>query len=105
MANALAPDAPPALVEEIYAHRFANPPDAAGWQAQAERARDFVTALWDPKLGRFWVGTLPDGVTINRANSGLDAANYGRPAPEGNDRNIRSTCPVEHSSHVGFVAG
>jgi hypothetical protein len=45
----------------------------AGWQQKAQRARDFVTALWDPKLGRFWVGTLPDGVTINRANSGLDA--------------------------------
>jgi hypothetical protein len=45
----------------------------AGWQAKAQRARDFVTALWDPELGRFWVGTLPDGVSINRANSGLDA--------------------------------
>jgi len=47
-------------------------PDA-GWQAQAQRARDFVGALWDPELGRFWVGTLPDGVSTNRANSGLDA--------------------------------
>jgi 3-oxoadipate enol-lactonase len=33
--NALAPDAPPELVEEIYAYRLANPPDLAGWQAQA----------------------------------------------------------------------
>jgi 3-oxoadipate enol-lactonase len=33
--NALAPDAPAALVEEIYAYRLANPPDLAGWQAQA----------------------------------------------------------------------
>jgi hypothetical protein len=47
-------------------------PDA-DWQAKATRARDFVAALWDPELGRFWVGTLPDGVSINRANSGLDA--------------------------------
>jgi len=43
------------------------------WAAQAARARDFVSALWDPELGRFWVGTLPDGTSINRANSGLDA--------------------------------
>jgi hypothetical protein len=45
----------------------------ADWQAQATRARDFVALLWDPELGRFWVGTLPDGISINRANSGLDA--------------------------------
>jgi hypothetical protein len=47
-------------------------PDA-GWQENAARARGFIAALWDPELGRFWVGTLPDGVSINRANSGLDA--------------------------------
>lgn len=35
VANALAPDAPAALVEEIYAYRLANPPDPAGWKAQA----------------------------------------------------------------------
>ncbi|GAB2178725.1 hypothetical protein [Dongia sp. agr-C8] len=45
----------------------------AGWEGRAQHARDFVAALWDPALGRFWVGTLPDGVSINRANSGLDA--------------------------------
>lgn len=44
-----------------------------GWQAQAKRARAFVAALWDAEHGRFWVGTLPDGTSINRANSGLDA--------------------------------
>jgi 3-oxoadipate enol-lactonase len=33
--NALAPDASPALVDEIYAYRLANPPDPVGWQAQA----------------------------------------------------------------------
>jgi hypothetical protein len=44
-----------------------------GWQARAKRARDFVAALWDPEQGRFWVGTLPDGTSTNRVNSGLDA--------------------------------
>ncbi len=45
----------------------------AGWEGKAQHARAFVAALWDPAPGRFWVGTLPDGVSINRANSGLDA--------------------------------
>ncbi len=33
--NALAPDAPEALVDEICAYRRANPPDPVGWQALA----------------------------------------------------------------------
>jgi hypothetical protein len=45
----------------------------AGWEAKAQSARDFVGALWDHPEGRFWVGTLPDGTSINTANSGLDA--------------------------------
>ena len=47
-------------------------PDSA-WQNNAGFARGFVTALWDPKSRHFWVGTLPDGTSINRGNSGLDA--------------------------------
>jgi pimeloyl-ACP methyl ester carboxylesterase len=39
--NALAPDAPDALVERIYAHRLAAPPDPAGWQAQAAAGTGF----------------------------------------------------------------
>jgi hypothetical protein len=53
--------------------RLARLQPDAGWLAKAQQARGFVAALWDPALGRFWVGTLPDGVSINRANSGLDA--------------------------------
>jgi pimeloyl-ACP methyl ester carboxylesterase len=33
--NALAPDAPPELIDEIYAYRLAHPPDPGGWAAQA----------------------------------------------------------------------
>jgi pimeloyl-ACP methyl ester carboxylesterase len=33
--NALSPDPPPALVDEIVAYRTANPPEGAGWYAQA----------------------------------------------------------------------
>jgi pimeloyl-ACP methyl ester carboxylesterase len=39
--NALAPGAPEALVEEIYALRVAHPPDPAGWQAQAAASAAF----------------------------------------------------------------
>jgi 3-oxoadipate enol-lactonase len=39
--NALAPGAPAALIEEIYALRLANPPDPVGWQGQAAAAAAF----------------------------------------------------------------
>jgi len=53
--NALAPDAPEALVEEILALRVANPPDPAGWSAQAG-----VAAAFDAydRLGSLDVPTL-----------------------------------------------
>jgi pimeloyl-ACP methyl ester carboxylesterase len=39
--NALSVDAPSELVDEIYARRLANPPDPAGWQAQAAAGTTF----------------------------------------------------------------
>lgn len=39
----------------------------ARWRERAEHARRFVLAMWDPGEGKFWTGTDPDGVTINRA--------------------------------------
>jgi 3-oxoadipate enol-lactonase len=39
--NALAPDAPPELVDRIYALRLANPPDPIGWLAQSAAALAF----------------------------------------------------------------
>jgi hypothetical protein len=44
-----------------------------GFEAQAATARAFVAAQWDEASGHFWVGTIPDGVTSNRQNAGLDA--------------------------------
>ena len=44
-----------------------------GMAAEAGRARQFLDAMWQPREGRFLVGTLPDGVTANRRQSGLDA--------------------------------
>jgi hypothetical protein len=53
--------------------RLARLQPQGDWAEEADRARDFVSALWDPELGRFWVGTLPDGAGLNRKNSGLDS--------------------------------
>jgi pimeloyl-ACP methyl ester carboxylesterase len=39
--NALAADASAELIQELYDRRIANPPDPAGWQAQAAAGRDF----------------------------------------------------------------
>jgi len=39
--NALAPDAPAALVERLYERRLANPPDPVGWPAQAAAGMGF----------------------------------------------------------------
>lgn len=39
--NALGSDPPPELVDELFARRVANPPDPAGWQAQAAAGMGF----------------------------------------------------------------
>lgn len=45
----------------------------AGYPRQAAAARAFVASQWQGASGHFLTGTLPDGVTPNRATSGLDA--------------------------------
>jgi pimeloyl-ACP methyl ester carboxylesterase len=40
--NALASDAPPELVQALFERRVANPPDPAGWQAQAAAGIGFA---------------------------------------------------------------
>jgi len=40
--NALAPDAAPELVEELYRRRLENPPDPVGWPAQAAAGMSFA---------------------------------------------------------------
>jgi len=40
--NALGDDPPTELVDELYARRLANPPDPAGWQAQAAAGTTFA---------------------------------------------------------------
>ncbi len=43
------------------------------WAAPARVAQGFVAAMWDRAASRFFIGTLPDGITANRAGSALDA--------------------------------
>jgi PKD repeat protein len=38
----------------------------AKWRDAAEKARGLVLSMWDPVEGKFWTGTQPDGVTINK---------------------------------------
>ncbi|HVT51984.1 MAG TPA: hypothetical protein VHE77_10470 [Dongiaceae bacterium] len=45
----------------------------AGWDAQAATAQRFVAAEWNAAEDRFLVGTLPDGMTPNLKNSGIDS--------------------------------
>ncbi|KJK14390.1 hypothetical protein UB46_38805 [Burkholderiaceae bacterium 16] len=43
------------------------------WPAAARRARGFVEAMWQPREGRFMIGTREDGRTLNSGPSALDA--------------------------------
>jgi len=53
--NALGAEPPPALVEEIVAYRMANPPDGAGWHAQAAAGASFAAL---ERVGRIAATTL-----------------------------------------------
>jgi pimeloyl-ACP methyl ester carboxylesterase len=67
--NALSPDPPDELVEEIVAYRAANPPDPAGWWAQAGAggAHDAMA-----RLGEIGVPTL---VVHGTADNVVDVGN------------------------------
>ncbi|CUW37158.1 conserved exported protein of unknown function [Magnetospirillum sp. XM-1] len=43
------------------------------WRHEAGKARKFTLSQWDEKEGKFITGTLPDGISLNRKTSGLDA--------------------------------
>jgi pimeloyl-ACP methyl ester carboxylesterase len=67
--NALSPDPPVALVEEIVAYRAANPPDPAGWYAQAGAGATHDAAA---RLGEIHVPTL---IVHGTADNVVDAGN------------------------------
>jgi len=67
--NALAPDAPGTLVDEIFAYRQAHPPDPAGWAAQAAAG-----AAWDAN-GRCERIAAPTLVVTGTADQVVDPRN------------------------------
>ena len=42
------------------------------YHKRADHAKTFVASMWDETDGKFWTGTLPDGVTINTEVVPLD---------------------------------
>ncbi len=66
--NALSPDPPESLVEEIVAYRVANPPDAAGWWAQANAgaAHDALERLGEIRTPTLVVHGTADNVVDAR---------------------------------------
>lgn len=53
---------------------LARADEGGDWNRYAEIAEAFVKDMWDEEEGRFYIGTLPDGVTPNVTMTGLDAA-------------------------------
>ncbi len=74
--NALSPDAPAELVSEIVAYRAANPPDGAGWfaQAAAGAAHDAMARLGEIRVPTLVVhGTADNVVDVGNARLLADA--------------------------------
>ena len=67
--NALSPDPPAELVEEIVAYRAANPPDPAGWRAQA------LAGAAHDAFGRLAHVRVPTLVVHGTADKVVDARN------------------------------
>jgi hypothetical protein len=46
------------------------------WREDAEKAKAFVLSMWDDEEGKFFTGTAPDGVTMNRDVIPLDCQTW-----------------------------
>lgn len=66
--NALAPDPPAELVDEVFRYRVANPPDPAGWQAQAAAGatHDALSRLGELRMPTLVVHGTADNVVDYR---------------------------------------
>ncbi len=75
-----------------------------GWNKRAQQARGFVDAQWDAASGHFWIGTLADGATPNRAVSGLDVQLWAQLLPDADKRWQRALLWAEskHGVPGGF---
>lgn len=56
------------------------------WGQQAAVARAFIDSQWDEASGHFFTGTTLDGVSVNRATSGLDAQFWPLLLPDAPDK-------------------
>jgi len=79
------------------------------WRERAGHARSFLEAMWDEAGGHFWVGTLEDGVTINKGPQVLDVNTWGLMAlldeAEKYRRGIswaERSCALRHHGFAGF---
>lgn len=100
-------------------HGFDDAPRRLGWKsaehqvdliavfdrlarpAHAAHARALLDALWDDTAGRFRVGTLPDGATLNPGRSALDAQLWPSMLPQAPQRWRRALAFVERAQAVG----
>jgi 3-oxoadipate enol-lactonase len=64
--NALGADPPPQLVDELFARRTANPPDPAGWQAQAAAGLGFQGVEGEIAAPTLVLGGTADNVVDHR---------------------------------------
>jgi hypothetical protein len=74
------------------------------WNEQVAGARHFLDAQWDEPGGYFVIGTLPDGVTANRASSALDVQLWAQLLPGAKDGWRRALDYAEraHGVDCGF---
>ena len=77
---------------------------SAEWAARANSARSFVRSQWNAQDGFFFVGTLPDGATPNRATSGLDVQMWAQLLPDAPHewRSAVAYAEREHAVAGGF---
>ena len=73
------------------------------WAQAAQTARRFIEAQWDDASGHFLIGSTPDGVTGNRATSGLDVQFWALLLPQAPDK-WRRALTYAQNAH-GFAQG
>jgi hypothetical protein len=75
------------------------------WTKAAQTARRFIDAQWSDADGYFLIGATPDGITGNRATSGLDVQFWALLLPEAQDKWRRALAYAEtaHGVAQGFA--
>ena len=70
------------------------------WAAQTSKARHFLDSQFDATSGRFYIGTLPDGISSNQAVSGLDTQLWPLLLPDMDPRWRAALAFAEHAHGV-----